>query len=180
VCVTCQLLICLGLHDSAAFELQYQQLFIGTVAVQDLPTEGGEGPIPVLPVPNISQDAGLDPVLVHLCQGENGLIPDLQTGVDDTTPGLLPLAPGKVADHLIEGIIIHTCSQALSQQWLCCRSCSYARQSLYSTCSYMYICSEMSVDVTMATSYIVHHFSNQYVEFHPLPHTLHVPYTQSH
>ena len=69
-------------------------LFIGAVAIQDLPTEGGGGPIPVLPVPHISQDAGLDPVLVHLCQGETGLIPDLQTGVDDPIPGLPPLAPG--------------------------------------------------------------------------------------
>ena len=95
----------------------------GTVAVQDLPIEGGGDLIlvlpvpniskdasldPVLPVPNTSQDANLDPVLVHPCQGEDGLIPDLQTGVDGTVQGLLLLLPEKEGSHLLtEGICMY-------------------------------------------------------------------------
>ena len=75
----------------------------GAVAVQDLPTEGRGGPIPVLLAPSISQDANLDPVPVHLCQGEDGLIPDLQIGTDGTIQGLLLLVPGKRENHPTEG-----------------------------------------------------------------------------
>lgn len=70
-------------------------------AAQGLPTGGGGGHVPVLPVLSTNQDANLDPVLVHQCPEEGDLVPDLQTIVDGSAQGLLPLAPGEVGGHLL-------------------------------------------------------------------------------